>query len=217
MSTNLSYSNDQEEGRSVVSHIRHQQASGNDGLLRVQVESCIQKTTFYVPVSLMLQREVEMQEAAKLTNISRNRWSASKLYSLWKQTKQSEDEEEITLRLTPEASMRDYSELQWKPWLTTSIRAYYNTGTIRIPEDCLGSDILLALEYFGILTSSPDTFVFDSPEALNRIKLWSSYFTHRNAIAEWVISEFRARGGTPEYGLHLPIQKRQTMPKPCCK
>lgn len=87
--------------------------------------------------------------------------------------------------------MKDYSDLQWKPWLTACIREYYNTGNIRIPDDCVGSDILLALEYFGILTSSPNTFIFDSAQALGRIKVWSAYFSHRNAIAEWVLSDFR--------------------------
>jgi hypothetical protein len=169
--------------------------TGNDSLLRVQVESSLLKTTFYVPVSLMLQREVEMKDAAKKTNIREDRWSASRLYSLWKSTSRR-GEEETTLRLSPETSMKDYSELKWKPWLTTCIRAYYNTGTIQIPEDCLGSDILLALEYFGILTTSPDTFVFDSYPAYLRIKRWSAYFTHRNTIAGWVLHDYnRVRGG----------------------
>jgi hypothetical protein len=184
--------NTREDNKNVASDFQHQRGTDSDSLLRVQVESSIQKTTFYVPVSLMLQREVEMQESAKQTQISPERWSSSRLYSLWKSSERKSNGGEITLRLEPEEVMKDYSELQWKPWLTACIREYYNTGNIRIPDDCLGSDILLALEYFGILTSSPDTFTFNSAQALGRIKLWSAYFSHRNAIAEWVLSDFRS-------------------------
>jgi hypothetical protein len=77
---------------------------------------------------------------------------------------------------------------QWKPWLTTCIRAYYNTGTIRIPDECIGSDILLALEYFGVLYS-PDQLVFDSFGGYLRVKLWSDYFTHRAKMADWVVQQ----------------------------
>ncbi len=184
-----------EDEKSVSSYFRQQEASNSDSLLRVQVESSLQKTTFYVPVSLMLQREVEMQQSAKQTQIGPERWSGSRLYSLWKENPQRRSGGEITLRLEPESVMMDYSDLQWKPWLTACIRAYYNSGNIRIPEECVGSDILLALEYFGILTSSPDTFIFESPQALGRIKAWSSYFTYRMAIANWVIAEYKTRLG----------------------
>jgi len=143
----------------------------------------------------MLQREMEMKESAKATSISPERWSSSRLYTLWKSSPHRKAGGEIALHLEPEAVMKDYSDLTWKPWLTSCIRAYYNTGKIWIPDDCMGSDILLALEYFGILTSSPDTFVFESPEVLGRIKAWSTYFTHRSAIADWVASEYRGRPG----------------------
>ena len=176
-----------------VTDICSKQQTENDSLLRVQVDSSIQKTTFYVPVSLMLQREMEMQKAANTMDIPKDRWSSSRLFSLWL-TKRQSREEEITLRLSPETSMKDYSPLQWKPWLTTCMREYYNTGTIRIPEDCLGSDILLGLEYFGILTTSPNTFIFDSYHAYERIKSWSAYFTHRDMITEWVLNDYRTRG-----------------------
>ena len=210
---------------SVSSYLQRQQKADSDSLLRVQVESSSssssfsgkahqphqQRTTFYVPVSLMLQREMEMQQAAQKSNIDHQRWSGSRLYVQWKQQLSmngrktgrvvdeynhhgaEEEEEEITLHLTPESSMEEFSTLTWKPWLTTCIRAYYNTGTIRIPDDCLGPDILLALEYFGILTTSPETFVFDSHDAYDRIRIWSSYFTHRTQIAEWIIHDYNQR------------------------
>jgi hypothetical protein len=179
------------EERSVNSFFRIQEEADNDSLLRVQVESSVQKTTFYVPVSLMLQREVEMIESAKRDGIDSERWSASRLFSLWKEKSR---QDEITLLLTPEASMQNYSTLKWEPWLSSCIRAYYNTGTIRIPDDALGSEILLALEYFGILTTSADPFVFDSYDAFQRVKRWSDYFTLRDHIAAWVLEDFKAKG-----------------------
>jgi hypothetical protein len=168
-----------------------QEEADSDSLLRVQIESSIQKTTFYVPVSLMLQREVEMLESAKRDGIDSERWSASRLLSLWKENSR---QEEITLLLTPEVSMKDHSTLKWEPWLSSCIRAYYNTGTIRIPDDALGSEILLALEYFGILTTTADQFVFDSYDAFQRVKQWSDYFTLRDLIAAWVLDNLKAKG-----------------------
>lgn len=180
-------------------------------MLCVQVDSSVQKTSFYVSVSTMLQREVEMQRAAERMNIDRSRWSSSRLFSLWNSASHK-GHNEIKLNLSPESSMKDYSTLRWKPWLTTCILDYYNTGTIRIPEDCLGSDILLALEYFGILTTSPDTFVFDSYHSYDRIKSWSSYFTHRNMIADWVLNDFRCKKGTSRVWVASPnsLEMRQS-------
>ena len=182
------------EDHSVNSFFHLHQNSDNDSLLRVQVESSIQKTTFYVSVSLMLQREVEMQDAAKKANIDPDRWASSRLFALWKEQAKETTADEITLKLDPEQTMKDYSSLKWEPWLTTCIRAYYNTGTIRIPDDCLGSEVLLALEFFGILTTSTDPFVFDSYGAYERVKIWSDYFTLRNMIASWVLDDLKGRG-----------------------
>ena len=139
----------------------------------------------------MLQRELEMLESAKREGIDSERWSASRLFSLWKD---KSGQDEITLLLTPETSMKDHSTLKWEPWLSSCIRTYYNTGTIRIPDDALGSEILLALEYFGILTTSADQFVFDSHDAFQRVKQWSDYFTLREIIAAWVLENLKAKG-----------------------
>jgi hypothetical protein len=57
---------------------------------------------------------------------------------------------------------------------------------VRFPNDCVGSDVLLALEYFGIVYT-PDQLVFDSFGAYLRVKLWSEYFTHRSGLAQWVV------------------------------
>ena len=181
-----------DQSHTADSYFHIQSDRDSDSLLRVQVESSIQKTIFYVPVSLMLQREVEMQHGARQARIPRDRWSCSRLFRLWKE--KASMEQEITLVLRPEASMNEYSSLRWHPWLTTCIRAYYNSGSIKIPEESTGSDILLALEYFGILTTNPDPFVFESYGAYERVKLWSDYFTLRNIIVEWLIADLKVQG-----------------------
>ena len=182
---------EEEEERSISSFLLEYEDLGDDHNIRVQVESSVQKTTFYVPVATMLKRELEMRETAILNLVSTDNWSHSRLYTLWKARPKAELGEEISLSLDPESAIRDYCDVQWKPWMTSCIREFYHFGSIRVPEDCLGSDIILALEYFGIITSSPETFTFETPQTLGRIKAWSAYLTHRHSMAEHVVSEHR--------------------------
>jgi hypothetical protein len=252
---------------SVHSHDKQLPAMSTDNLLRVQIDSpsssssspssSSRSTFFYIPVSLMLQREIEMQEAARMHGIGRDRWCSSRLFRMWKaestklqkrqkyyyyiqkqrqiqqQQQQQQQQPEmgtnvrgvvgdvidngrndnaifknqclgpayhkadpttITLLMSPEDSLQTSNSssrfFQWKPWLTKCIRAYYNTGILRIPDECRGDDILLALEYFGILTASPETFVFDSRRAYERIQCWSRYFTYRTELAENLLEDY---------------------------
>jgi len=161
-------------------------------------------SSFCIPVSLMIQRELEMREAAASFGISCDRWKDSLLYREW-QYKMDDDASsrptlpldtrqrggKQTLRLDPEqdcAASNHSQSFIWHPWLTTCIRAYYNTEAIRIPDDCNGSDILLALEYFGIVYT-PEQLTFDSFGAYLRVKLWSDYFTHRSKMGDWVMQK----------------------------
>lgn len=50
----VSHSSNKPHEQSVASYFREQESSNNDTLLRVQVDSSLVRTTFYVPVSLML-------------------------------------------------------------------------------------------------------------------------------------------------------------------
>ena len=170
----------------------------DETLLKVTIQSSVEPGKFYVPVSLLVDRELEMRKSAKDFGIRSTRWSKSRLFREWR-TQLEEDVKnnettprtEMIISLDPEqdcASSNQSHSFQWQPWLTTCIRAYYNTGTIRIPDDCLGSDILLALEYFGILYS-PDQLVFDSFGGYLRVKMWSDYFTHRAKMADWVVQK----------------------------
>lgn len=170
----------------------------DETLLKVKIKSTEESGKFYVPVSLLVDRELEMRKSAKDFNIRATRWSKSRLFREWRnqleqdfENNESSPRTEILIQLNPEedcVSTNQSHSFQWHPWLTTCIRAYYNTGTIRIPDECVGSDILLALEYFGILYS-PDQLVFDSFGGYLRVKMWSDYFTHRAKMADWVVQK----------------------------
>ena len=170
----------------------------DETLLKVKIKSSVENGKFYVPVSLLVDRELEMRKAAKDFKIHATRWNTSRLFREWRnqvqqdvQNRKQTPRTEIAITLLPEEDCKSTNQshsFQWKPWLTTCIRAYYNTGTIRIPDECIGSDILLALEYFGILYS-PDQLVFDSFGGYLRVKLWSDYFTHRAKMADWVVQQ----------------------------
>jgi hypothetical protein len=163
----------------------------------------------------MLQRESEMQAAALVNEIGKERWTSSRIFRMWKshcarrqrnqqsklergsqnlKVNNSDDSGEMFLQMIPEVSLQNSnsscSVFRWKPWLTTCIRSYYNTGNLRIPNECTGDDILLTLEYFGILTASPDDFVFDSSHAYVRIQAWSRYFTKRADMAESLLEAY---------------------------
>lgn len=172
-------------------------------LLWIKIESSNEQasTSFCIPVSLMWQREVEMQAAARANNVGKERWTCSRIFRMWKsqcarqQQRQNPDaSSEIFLRLTPEVSLQNSNSscrlFRWKPWLTMCISSYYNTGNVRIPDECTGDDILLTLEYFGILIASPDDFVFDTSHAYVRTQAWSRYFTHRAILAESLLEAY---------------------------
>lgn len=180
---------DVDDEKSITSCLHDYRKLGDEHVLRVEIESSLQRTVFYVPISKMLEREIEMRETASLSQMGAEKWSGSRLFLMWQTNPRRSLDEEILLCLEPEASLKDYCEIQWKPWLTSCIREFYSSGTIRVPDDVLGSDILMALEYFGIVTSSPEAFTFETPQALGRIKIWSAYFTHRHTLARWIVSQ----------------------------
>uniref|UniRef100_A0A7S4A8U7 Uncharacterized protein n=1 Tax=Pseudo-nitzschia australis TaxID=44445 RepID=A0A7S4A8U7_9STRA len=192
-------------------------SSESRNLVRIKIESSVapNSASFHISVPMMLQREVEMQAAARANNIGKERWTSSRIFRMWKsqcarqqQNTQLQTEYEsrttkandfsklgqIILRMTPEVSLQQsnssYNFFCWKPWLTTCIQSYYNTGNLRIPDECTGDDILVAMEYFGILTASPDNFVFDSRHAYTRIQAWSRYFTYRVDLAESLLEAY---------------------------
>lgn len=171
----------------------------DETLLAVKIRSFVEESNFCLPVSLIVDRELEMRKTAQSFGIESSRWTKSRLFREWRDQIDNNNlgssnantptTPEIRIVLDPEndfVSSNQSHSFTWEPWLTTCIRAYYNTGKIRIPDKCSGSDILLALEYFGILYS-PEQLVFESFGGYLRVKMWSDYFTHRARLADWVL------------------------------
>ena len=171
---------------------------------------------FYVPVEMVLTRDEEMRQAARTANIPESRWNGSLLYQKWKEhehkqkkknkrTKQStisrdddDDDDLVVITVHPVQELAQAHVISpkfpwWQSWLTICIRAYYNTGTLRIPKECHGLELLLALEYFGILYTSPEQLSFDAPDVYWRVKHWSRYFTHRAVLAQWIVHQLQTR------------------------
>ena len=175
--------------------------------IKIESSNVEVSSSFCIPVSLIWKRELEMQAAARANKIGKERWTSSRIFRMWKsqcerqqgmqknqtlkyerEVKNPDSSSEMVLRMTPEISLRNSNSscrlYRWKPWLTKCISSYYNTGSLRIPDECTGDDILLTLEYFGILTTSPKTFLFESRSPYVRTQSWSRYFTHRAHLAE---------------------------------
>ena len=195
--------------------------------VRIKIESSnvLDANSFRIQVSDVLQRENEMQVAARANRIEKRRWSSSRIFRMWKsqrarrqqqQPTTNFENEEITLRLTPEVSLQNSnpscSHFLWKPWLTTCMYTYYTTGVLRIPNECSGDDILLALEYFSILTG-PDVFVFDSKRAYVKIQDWSRYFTHRADLAKTLLRSYNDAESELDRQFEQVVKFRPHFPK----
>ena len=179
-----------------------QSCNTQNNMLLVMIESTVQEpTTFRVPLVLMLQREIEMKATARTNRIDSARWTSSLLFRLWKQKQnlmlpQHEKEVgvvedgDVILRINPVSTFSDSTSFHWKEWLSTCIQNYYYNGNLRIPDECTGDDILLSLDYFGILAASENDFVFDSRHAFYRIQYWSRFFTNRVHLSETLLKEF---------------------------
>jgi hypothetical protein len=156
-------------------------------LMKIRIVGSRQASwTFSIRLSHVIQRELEMKGVALSFGIPKERWNGSLLYTLWK----DQDKTSITLHPEHECAVLNYSScLVWDTWLTRMIQQYYESGLLNIPDQCYGVDLLLTLEYFGILYQ-PDQLVFQSYPAYARVKLWSDFFTQRALLADWVVETF---------------------------
>jgi hypothetical protein len=140
-------------------------------------------THVWVKMAHLAAREAEMLQAAAQFQISPARWTSSLLHRHYYEL--GEDQ----LRLDPERDCvaRNYSyAMQWEDWMTNLVVQYYETGRLQIPDACQGYDLLLLLEYFGILYA-PEQLVFCSYAAYQRVRAWSDYLTLRTTLAEHVV------------------------------
>lgn len=158
------------------------ESASSSSLLLVKIVSSRMDSTFTLPVSLVTQRELEMQAASRKFGIPKERWNGSLLYKAFKE----QGRMEVVLMPEKECAEQNYSHcLRWEPWLTDLVQSYYQTGQLAVPETCQGLDLLLLLEYFGIIYQ-PNQLTFDSTAAYERVKIWSDYLTARSQIADWI-------------------------------
>ena len=138
--------------------------------------------SFDVSMTDLRQREDEMKQTAHKFKIPISRWKASKLYQASKRSSNG------IVQIDPEKDimLQNYSvKMEWHPWLTVLFEEFFRTGQLRVPDECKGSDLLLALEYFGILYA-PGQLVFASFLVYQRVRCWSDYLSHRTALGDWV-------------------------------
>ena len=123
-----------------------------------------------------------MKQIAKQFKIPISRWKSSRLYQASKRSNNS------IVEFDPERDilLQNYSfDMEWQPWLTTLFQDFYRMGQLVVPDECKGSDLLLALEYFGILYS-PGQLVFATYSVYQQVRCWSNYLSHRTALVDWV-------------------------------
>ncbi|CAB9506101.1 expressed unknown protein [Seminavis robusta] len=170
-------------------------SKSSEPMLRVKVFGSLENTLLCLPISMVEKRENEMFGRAYKVGLRVDQWNGSLLTRLLKgyypwyrdNIKQSL----YTLQLYPESDCAEanYSQdFRWQSWINQCIESFYKTGKLRVPDFCTGSDVLTALQYFGILYD-PDQLVFDSFSTFMRVKLWSEYFTHRDTIAAWITKQ----------------------------
>lgn len=142
-------------------------------------------TRVWIKIADLEAREAEMRQAAKQFRIPAERWEGSLLYRQYHSGRGHESK--LTLDPERDCIERNYSyAMQWEDWLTDLLVRYYETGRLNIPDACQGSDLLLLLEYFGILYA-PDQLVFASYAAYQRVRAWSDYLTRRAVLADHVV------------------------------
>lgn len=164
-------------------------ATRPSALLIVKIISSGADMSFTLPGALVEQREVEMQRAAKKFGIPGERWGGSLLYRQWKEDGRTA----IELEPEKECAVQNYSHmLRWQPWLTALLQSFYRTGKLQVSSKCQGLDLLLMLEFFGIIYE-PSQLSFDSADAYQRVKVWSDYLTVRAGISDWVAEAMMAQ------------------------
>jgi len=178
-----------------------------DPVVEVKIGSA-KLSTFQIPVPILVKREHLMREVVASQGIDQGQWHSSLIYRKWvRATEVSDRSDEIvhtdedkiktiihangnlTILLDPQtvdcAGFNYLQSFKWKPWLSKCIRSYYNNGILKIPNNCVGNEILIALEYLEIVYTL-DQLVFDSFGTHMRVKLWSEYYSQRVAMGEWI-------------------------------
>lgn len=139
-------------------------------------------------MTMLQDRETEMQSVATLFDVPTERWNGSRIVKYMQQ-----HTHQVTLDPVAYCQQHNLSHsLEWKPWLTDLLQEYYETGVLRVGDECQGDDLLLALEYFGILYQ-PSQLVFQSRTVYQKVYEWSEYLACRASLAEYVALQVMER------------------------
>lgn len=128
----------------------------------------------------LLAREEQMRAIQADFAISSDRWSSSRLY-------RALESGQWPMVLDPAEYCRQHNlshHFQWTSALTTVMNGYYRTGRLNV-VDVSGEQLLLGLEFFGILYQ-PSQLVFESYRSYVDVKEWSMYLSARADLAEAV-------------------------------
>ena len=153
-------------------------------------------TRFSFPTSsrLIWMREQEMKSIARTANIPKSRWDGSLLFRQWKAINRPEPQQRnqptnpLYVTITPPLHVVE----SWNQHFIQTLQSFYSSGIVHIPQSTNGKDVLMLLEYFGVVYS-PDKLVFDSMGAYVKIKMWSDYMSRRAALAQYVIRKCMSR------------------------
>jgi hypothetical protein len=164
-------------------------------------------TPLVIPVAQLEQREVEMNQIARLLGIPKERWNGSLLYLEWQNQvahcKKFDLDEAMAPRtfsigLFPEQTastagggscLAFHSWTRTLPtltWIQSMLARYYATGTLVIPTAARGYDVLASMDFFGILYA-PDQCHFGDYSVYQRVQQWSRYLCHRSELAMNVV------------------------------
>ena len=147
--------------------------------LEVRIRGKNTSSSFSIPLNYIENREEYMNRIAVEMNLG-DQWIGSLLY-------RNKHRGQFIIDPERDIFLHYAHSLTWKPWLSSLIERFYMSKDLQlqIPDECQGSDLLLALELFGLLYK-PDQLVFDSYRSYARTKLWSEYLTQRAALASWI-------------------------------
>ncbi|GKY97208.1 hypothetical protein MPSEU_000679200 [Mayamaea pseudoterrestris] len=146
-----------------------------------------------VTVSDLMNRERDMQSVANAYEVSHERWKTSRLFDEYRLVvhELGSDDDNVAVTLDPISFYKEHhlcEPFTWTHELTRLISDFYETGLLQVTEEIHALQLLLALEYFGILYR-PEQLVFASVQAYESIKEWSDYLAQRSFMADWIAEQ----------------------------
>ena len=146
---------------------------------------------FSLPGNVILTREEEMKRIVNMINTTNsNNWSGSLIMLCLMEKMPSHDhgknplQKEISILLKPQEES-DYYSIVWSPKIFKSIEHFYHSGVISVFDECSGRDLILALQFLGLIYTQ-NHLTFESFGTFLAFKIWKDYVAYRKQVATWV-------------------------------